>query len=56
MALSAPAANTFLLYLKPRECVCWLAISSCFCWTKSKNWSRCSCFWMYCKLLCRRLL
>jgi len=31
-----------VVYLKPRERVWWLQMSSYFCWTKSKNWSKCS--------------
>ena len=44
----APAQTHFLVYLEHRECVWWLQMLSYFCWTKSSNWSKCCCFWIYC--------
>ena len=40
--------------VESKKCVLWLR--NCFFYTKSKNWSRCDRFWMYCMLPCSSLL
>ena len=42
---------TVFRYIYSQGNVSWLRMSSYFCKTKSKAWSKCGCFWMHCMLL-----